>query len=554
MTTTDNVIHDDADRTPAGQADAGHATFDEKESSTPVVARPMIGIDQLVAHPGNVRRGLAITSEFVESFAGGVLVPFRITPNGDGRYRVIDGGRRLEGAIKAGLTEVPYDLVEDRADDEAGQYLDMLNTSRHRKPLTVLEEADALFAAKEAGANRTRIRKATGLSSTEVKDALTAAKLSEQARSQVGELDTQLSLDELAVIAEFDGDDDAVERLTQAAYYGNLEHVAEVLRQARAEQAEHDRIRGELEAAGYTIGEILPANGQYLTVLGQGDEELTPDTHANCPGRGVLFRSWDLLTPVHYCADPSHHGHTLRSTHRAQADDADSPDGGGMPEPGEPDPSRRLVIQGNREWKAAGEVRKRWLAAHLFARRTAPREVAQFVARQLLAMPDPLRTGLAIAHSMVSFGEVTGRTDRDWAELCDSAPAGRLPLVMLAPIVAAYEHAMTGGDGKNTWLTDRYSPCPREQAGGYLRFLASAGYPLSAIEQAVAGEVAYTGADPAQDQIETGPDQDGPHGPDNGPDGPGSGPVSDDGPPWTVDGDPGGPAVPEPGEATDQAA
>ena len=179
------------------ESDTIHATFDKKEDPEPVVTRPMISIDRLVAHPGNVRRDLAITAEFVESFANGVLVPFRITPNGDGRYRVIDGGRRLEAAIKAGLTEVPYDLVEDRAGDEAGQYLDMLNTSRHRKPLTVLEEADALFSAKEAGATRTRIRKATGMSSTELKSALSAAKLSDDARGKVEELEQQLTLDEI---------------------------------------------------------------------------------------------------------------------------------------------------------------------------------------------------------------------------------------------------------------------------------------------------------------------------------------------------------------------
>ena len=67
------------------------------------------------------------------------------------------------------------------------------------------------------------------------------------------------------------------------------------------------------------------------------------------------------------------------------------------------------MIQGNREWKAAAEVRRRWLGTQLFGRRTAPREAAQFVARQLLAMPDPLRSGLAAAHSMVSFTEITGR-------------------------------------------------------------------------------------------------------------------------------------------------
>ena len=64
---------------------------------------------------------------------------------------------------------------------------------------------------------------------------------------------------------------------------------------------------------------------------------------------------------------------------------------------------------------------------------------------------------------------------------------------MLAPIVTAYEHAMTEGEGRNTWRTDRYSPCPRAQAGSYLAFLASLGYPLSGVEQAVADGTPYTG-------------------------------------------------------------
>ena len=54
---------------------------------------------------------------------------------------------------------------------------------------------------------------------------------------------------------------------------------------------------------------------------------------------------------------------------------------------------------------------------------------------------------------------------------------------MLAPIATTYEQAMTEGEGKNTWRTDRYSPCPRREAGRYLAFLASIGYQLADIEQ-----------------------------------------------------------------------
>ena len=67
---------------------------------------------------------------------------------------------------------------------------------------------------------------------------------------------------------------------------------------------------------------------------------------------------------------------------------------------------------------------------------------------------------------------------------------------MLAPIATAFEDAMSEGEGRNTWRTDRYSPCPRQEAAAYLNLLAALGYQLSIIEQAVAGQTAYTGETP----------------------------------------------------------
>ena len=142
-------------------------------------------------------------------------------------------------------------------------------------------------------------------------------------RATVEGLDQQLSLDELAVLAEFDGDPDAIARLTVAASCGIVEHEAELLRQARAEQGQYQRVRGELEAAGFTITEILPANGQYLTVLSHDGDDLTPDSHATCPGRGVLFRSYDPLTPVHLCTSPGQYGHTFRHSDQSRSAAAD---------------------------------------------------------------------------------------------------------------------------------------------------------------------------------------------------------------------------------------
>jgi len=128
---------------------------------------------------------------------------------------VIDGHRRLSAAITAGLDQVPCDLAADRAGDLAGQYLDMVTTSRHREQLRPIEEADALFAAHQAGASRTRMRKTAGLTPGEVTAALAAGKLTGLAREAAAARD--LTLDELVILAEFDGDEAAVTRLTRAA-------------------------------------------------------------------------------------------------------------------------------------------------------------------------------------------------------------------------------------------------------------------------------------------------------------------------------------------------
>jgi hypothetical protein len=112
-------------------------------------------------------------------------------------------------------------------------------------------------------------------------------------------------------------------------------------------------------------------------------------------------------------------------------------------------------------------------------------------------MPDPLRFGLAAAPTEELFTEITGQHADRLVQICETTAADRLPLLMLGPIVTAYERAMTEGEGKNTWRTDRYAPCPRDEAGAYLAFLASTGYRLSVIEQALVDDTPYTGDTPA---------------------------------------------------------
>src|SRR6266516_1377373 len=309
----------------------------------PAGSRPMIAVRKLTSHPGNVREDLHLTAQFCASIAeNGVRVPLLITRHGDGGFRVIEGHRRLAAAVKAGVAEVPFDLDTGRAADEAGQFLDMVtaNSAAYRRNFTALEEATALFAAHEAGATRTRSRKATGRKLPEVKTALAAGGLSSGTREQVAGLDRQLSLDELALLAEFDGDPDALAQLLRAASCRYpVEHVAERIRQDRAEVAEHARIRGELEASGCPVTDEIVPGSMLLISLADDGHDLTPENHASCPGHGAFFRSHDRRIPVFFCADPAGNSHVSRwakATAPAQTAGSGEPPGAAEPS-GNPD-------------------------------------------------------------------------------------------------------------------------------------------------------------------------------------------------------------------------
>ncbi len=120
-----------------------------------------------------------------------------------------------------------------------------------------------------------------------------------------------------------------------------------------------------------------------------------------------------------------------------------------------------------------------------------------FIAAQLIGRPGPVRDRLAHATAGGMFWELTSGAFKvgevaSWA-------AARLPLVPLAAIITAHEEQMDGPAGRATWRTDRQQGYWREDSGDYLRFLASIGYELAPIEQAVADGVPYTGDQPDGD-------------------------------------------------------
>jgi ParB family transcriptional regulator, chromosome partitioning protein len=136
-TTTSGNSGDDQVSENTAPTAAQPAETEQPGADSGPAPRPAAAVALLAAHPGNVRRDLRLTPDFLASVAAsGILVPLRVTPAGDGRYRVIDGHRRLAAALRVGLAEVPIDIAAERASDEAGQFLDMFTTHRQRNPLS----------------------------------------------------------------------------------------------------------------------------------------------------------------------------------------------------------------------------------------------------------------------------------------------------------------------------------------------------------------------------------------------------------------------------------
>lgn len=538
MTTASEVTASTQDHSPAGLPESGPVPSDSDEQP-PVrefTERPMIPVALLTAHPANVRADKQADHQFCESVAAaGIITPLEITtsPDNDG-YVVVDGNIRLDAAIKTGLDAVPYVFSPGTADDAGQQYLHMLISSRFRRDLSAHEEAAALFSAAEAGMTKTKIRQATGLKAAEIRAGVAAGRLSPKTREMTEAADYEWTLEDLALLAPFEGDIDAINRIMEAVGYGQpLAYIVQKLTDERERRARRHKLVADLEEQGITVLDEPPADAVRVDLLradaspaddadddaadegddagsGNQDQEMDPAAHASCPGAVAVLRSWQE-EPSWYCLDPARYGHASKwqmHTLPTVGGNADDPPGGGSPASGDaPDPDRKLVIEGNKAWVAAGTVRQRWLAEFL-CRKSPPSGtgslVAQFVTTQILTMPQPLRQALGHIRDHEMYQTLGGPA----ADAAASAAQPRLWVLALAPIAASYEDQMTGtGDQRSTWRTDRYAPCPRADASGWLKFLAQAGYALSPIEQAVADGVPYRGDAPSDDTA----DDDGNH-------------------------------------------
>lgn len=142
-------------------------------------------IEQLTAHPGNVRHEVGDLSELALSIREhGILQPLTVTEGPDATFLLIAGHRRLGAAVQAGLSRVPVVIRHD-VTDEGEQLVLMLVENCQRVDLNPVEKAEAFGALRNRGLTVAEIARQVGVSAGTVYHYLALLELDDDERVEL---------------------------------------------------------------------------------------------------------------------------------------------------------------------------------------------------------------------------------------------------------------------------------------------------------------------------------------------------------------------------------
>lgn len=405
----------------------------------------------------------------------GVLSAITGQADEDGKVHVRMGQRRTLAAIEAGREEVPVMVLPAQAtEDEARRIIEQMAENDHRAPITDHDRAAAVDALTGLGLSAAQIQRRTNRPKAEVAAAIT---VNESAPAREAVEAATLTLEQGAVLAEFEDDPEAVEALMQAATEGRgFEHTAQRIRDERHRQRLYDETVQELTAKGVAVvdDDEHPKAANVRSLVNTDDgSDVRPEDHDSCRGHAVRVRTvntFDREDPyrveqVACCTDPGAYGHRDRysgPTGKKSAEEMTEAEREAAKA------ERREVIDNNKAWASAETVRREWVAQFL-TRKTAPKDAAPFIAR---ALANGWAGGCEVDHQGVAGMLSTLGVDAS-PEAVEKASQSRALVLVLARVLAAFERQTN----RNDWRTRNAST--RE----YLTWIATQGYDLSEVEQ-----------------------------------------------------------------------
>ncbi|PPG79306.1 chromosome partitioning protein [Rathayibacter sp. AY1D2] len=434
----------------------------------------------------NVRTSAPLTKEFIDSIRqSGILSPVLGRRDEHGNVIVRAGQRRTLASREIGLATIPVYVVEGD-DKTAERIVQQIIENDQRAELTTADRTAAWAQLSFEGLSAASIAKRTGTKAATVKAGL-AVEESAVARTALHE--HELTLDQAAIILEFEDDEEARADLITVATTNpsQFTHTAERHRKARARRVAVLVEEANQEAAGFTVltRDQVDGEGSAWVVIDplrtEDGKRVTVEHIATIEPRGVLVSTiYDGNTHVSYAIqDPAAHGFSYAYNAPAAPETEE--------EKAAKSAERRILLANNRAWIAAETVRRDWITT-LLSRKTLPKDAERVIALGLTAHRSSVSGGMgngnALAHTLLGVTQPSGYHADALAPLVEANPA-KARLVALAVVLAGQE----ANTSKESWRRGD------ARAAAHFRQLAAWGYALSPVEQVVTGDT--TAADAA---------------------------------------------------------
>ena len=424
----------------------------------------------------NVRPSAPVDKDFVATIKQfGVLMPVLARRDEHGNVLVRAGQRRTLGAREAGVATIPV-YITNADDKTAERIIEQIVENDQRKELTDGDRAAAYQQLAFEGLSVATIAKRVGVKRDVVQAGISVAE-NATAASAINAHD--LTLDQAAVLIEFEGEDDIVDRLIEVATSdpAGFEHAAQRARDDKERAESIAQATDDVLVRGFRILDRQPSTWQadeYTNIndLATDGERATVENIEALDGRAAYVdMTWDGDVRVSYYLPTD--GFKVAGFKKRASD-------GTVRQPMTEDEKaeRKVLIANNKAWKSAETVRRAWLAG-LVNRKTLPKDTARFIARGVTEFAADLARGVqngnTLAHEFFNVDRGSSYYAPDkLAGIVEATPT-KANHVSLAVVLGAIE----GGTSVQTWRS------PDRDAAAYFAQIAAWGYPLSEVEQLV---------------------------------------------------------------------
>ncbi len=311
--TTEITEPDSGDATDAAETYTA-AADPVTEQDYPVVEARYMRLDELIIDD-NVRKNFDISqcTDMADSIRHhGIGAPIKAYRFPDNTIHAFDGQLRILIALEVGRTHGPV-WIEPAPDLTAKERIvarvfEQITLNDHRVALTDGDRAGGIAEVLDLGVSVTRVSK--GIAERDLDKIRQAGRVGRSATARALLDDSQLNLDQAAILADFDavGDQAAVERLQQAA---PSMFLFEAHRITQERDEDRDRLSASLPyaVAGFAVAiiepDILGEAAPYLPAseLTTGDgQPVTPDVLHASPDGWVVYL---VTSPEQVLVDPN---------------------------------------------------------------------------------------------------------------------------------------------------------------------------------------------------------------------------------------------------------